>query len=220
MNTGDNRFRYSSSLSLIWVTGGDPVDQWNEAWALASCTNCKTVAIAFQVVLIVGSSPIVTPVNSAVAVNYECQACITHALAEQLVLTLTGEPTPATLADLKAAWEQLQKESTGFHALSLVEVRQQLEAAQKQLAQILAPYIARPTTTTGATGTTGTTGTTARTGTTGTGTGTGTLSTSTTSTATTPTATTTTAAAVTTSTAESSTEPAPTTTTETTSTVP
>ena len=70
------------------------------------------------------------------------------------------EPTPATLADLEAAWEQLQKESTGFHALSLVEVRQQLEAAQQQLAQILAPYIARPTTTTGATGTAGTTGTT------------------------------------------------------------
>jgi putative peptide zinc metalloprotease protein len=138
VNTKDGSIRYAHSFKLVWVTGGEPVDQWNEAWALASCTNCKTVAIAFQVVLGVGSSPIVTPVNTAVAVNNECTSCVTHALAMQLVQTLMEAPSEETLAELQAAWAALVKASEQFVKLPLTEVRAQLEAARTQIEQILA----------------------------------------------------------------------------------
>ena len=44
----------------------------NEAYALASCRDCRTVAVAFQVVLVVGSVDVVVPQNLAAAVNYAC----------------------------------------------------------------------------------------------------------------------------------------------------
>jgi putative peptide zinc metalloprotease protein len=219
VNTTDGATRHSTSLSLVWVTGGDAVDQWNEAWALASCTGCRTVAIAFQVVLAVGSSPVVTPVNAAVAVNNECQACVTHALALQLVATLTRQPDEETVAELERLWKQLEQASGEFERLSLVQVRDQLVAAEQQILELLADVIALPsgetgTTTTG-TGTTSTSTTSSNATTTGTTT---TTPTTTTTARASTTGTTTTAPATTTEpTTTGSTTTTPTTTTEQTS---
>ena len=40
---------------------GTPVTNTNSAFALASCRGCTTVAVSFQVVLIVGQSNVITP---------------------------------------------------------------------------------------------------------------------------------------------------------------
>ena len=71
---------------------GDEVLNVNEAHAYASCSNCVTVAVAFQVVLIMDDAQVVVPQNLAVAANYECYRCITAAIASQLVLSVEETP--------------------------------------------------------------------------------------------------------------------------------
>jgi putative peptide zinc metalloprotease protein len=64
------------------------VDQSNAAVAYASCEECRTIAVAFQVVLVVSDPEIVTPKNVGLAVNYECTACETLASAYQFVYSV------------------------------------------------------------------------------------------------------------------------------------
>ena len=84
VNTKDGAsiFRLAFAVRSI---AGDVVDQTNTATALASCQDCSTVALAFQVLLIFDQSTI-TPENRATAVNLACQACVTFAAATQLIL--------------------------------------------------------------------------------------------------------------------------------------
>src|SRR4051794_34194984 len=53
----------------IVKAGGDVVDQSNLALAYADCEDCRTIAIAVQVVLVMGDPDIVTPENVALALN-------------------------------------------------------------------------------------------------------------------------------------------------------
>lgn len=64
------------------------VDQSNAAVAYASCEECRTIAVAFQVVLVMSDPEIATPENVALAVNYECTACETLASAYQFVYSV------------------------------------------------------------------------------------------------------------------------------------
>jgi len=66
---------------------GPPVANENEAFAYASCTDCRTVAAAIQVVLVEGPTNDFQPVNAAVAVNENCVRCATFAYARQVVLS-------------------------------------------------------------------------------------------------------------------------------------
>jgi len=107
VNTEDGTVVYDVSVALVWVKDGEPVDNRNEAYALASCTNCTTVAVAFQVVLVVGQSDAVAPINVAVAANGGCISCQTLALAVQLVATLKEAPSQEVQAQLEAALGRL-----------------------------------------------------------------------------------------------------------------
>ena len=89
-NTTDGSMKYDIAFALVWAEG-DEVLNVNEAHAYASCSNCVTVAVAFQVVLIMDDAQVVVPQNLAVAANYECYRCITAALASQLVLSVSGD---------------------------------------------------------------------------------------------------------------------------------
>src|SRR5205807_7719604 len=73
----------------------------------AHCRHCTTVAVSFQVVLVVGQSKVIAPVNAAGALNYDCSACITTAIADQIVVTLKGPPSQALVARLQADLKQL-----------------------------------------------------------------------------------------------------------------
>jgi putative peptide zinc metalloprotease protein len=140
VNTQDGSRVVDVALALVWVTDGGPVDQWNEAYALASCTGCETTAIAFQTVIIVGYAQVVTPGNAAVAFNYLCVECRTQALAVQLIATLGGMPDDEALAALAEVWMQLEQLSQNFELAPLEQIYADLVATQTAILEILEPY--------------------------------------------------------------------------------
>ncbi len=107
VNTRDGTVVYDIAVALVWVKDGEVADNRNEAYALASCTSCTTVAIAFQVVLVIGQSDAVTPINVAVAANGGCIKCVTTALAVQLVVTLREMPSEEVQEQIRAALARL-----------------------------------------------------------------------------------------------------------------
>ncbi|MBV8431412.1 MAG: hypothetical protein JO244_09635 [Solirubrobacterales bacterium] len=107
VNTTNGGVKYDIAYSLVTVRNGAPVTNTNSAYALASCKACTTVAVSFQVVLIVGQSNKIVPINAAGALNYNCPACTTTAIADQIVITLTSQPSRALLARLQQALAQL-----------------------------------------------------------------------------------------------------------------
>jgi putative peptide zinc metalloprotease protein len=137
VNTQNGSSVFDSALALVWVTDGGPVDQTNEAYALASCSNCDTTAVSFQVVIVVGYAQIVTPENAAVAVNYVCARCLTQALAVQTVAMVDTMPDEQVLASLTALWTQLEQLSDSFELLPLNQVYDQIIAAQTQILDLL-----------------------------------------------------------------------------------
>jgi putative peptide zinc metalloprotease protein len=107
VNATDGSVVYDVAVALVWVKDGSPVLNRNEAYALASCSYCTTVAVAFQVVLVVGQTDVVAPVNVAVALNGGCLECQTAALAVQLVVTLREIPTEDLQQQIEAAMAKL-----------------------------------------------------------------------------------------------------------------
>lgn len=85
INTRDGTSLFRFAFDVRRVMQG-AVDQQNLAYAYASCTECQTVAVSFQVVLTAGDLNEVEPENYAVAVNEECSSCDTLASAYQFVL--------------------------------------------------------------------------------------------------------------------------------------
>ncbi len=89
VNTEDGATVFRVAFSVKHVADG-VVDQTNTAAALASCTDCRTVALAFQVVLVTGDADYVVPENVALAYNEQCVECFTYAAATQLVFGYDG----------------------------------------------------------------------------------------------------------------------------------
>lgn len=142
VNTTDGSVTYDLAFALIWADG-DEVYNGNEAHAYASCSDCVAVAVAFQVVLISEDAQVVVPQNLAVAANYDCYQCITAAIANQLVLTVPGEPGEAQLRALGEVWGRLLEFAQGITGYTLTEIDAQLEAFKAEIVGILgeAPVI-------------------------------------------------------------------------------
>jgi putative peptide zinc metalloprotease protein len=107
VGTQDHGVTYAIAYALVTVSKGKAVTETNSAYALANCQSCTTVAVSFQVVLVVGRSKIVTPINVAEALNDNCPACMTTAVADQIVVTLSVQPSAALLAKLNSDLSQL-----------------------------------------------------------------------------------------------------------------
>lgn len=85
----DGKSVWAIRLKVVMVN--DPVvDAANAAVAAASCTDCQTVAIAIEGVLVTGDAEVVEPVNIALALNTECTSCQTLAAAYQSVVGTDG----------------------------------------------------------------------------------------------------------------------------------
>ncbi|MGH9278102.1 MAG: hypothetical protein ACRD12_08350 [Acidimicrobiales bacterium] len=84
-NTKDGRTVVALSIKIV-QTDSSSVDAANAAVAAASCTDCQTVAIALEGVLIIGSPTDFQPTNIALAINSECTNCQTLAAAYQSVV--------------------------------------------------------------------------------------------------------------------------------------
>jgi len=133
VNSTDGSVVYDVAYALVTITDGAPVTNVNSAYALASCKACTTVAVSFQVVLVVGQSNVIVPVNAAVAGNSRCAQCVTSALAVQLVTTLSAQPSDEVQAQLDTAMAQLGD----LHGLDAASLYQQVKAVETQVVTIL-----------------------------------------------------------------------------------
>jgi hypothetical protein len=89
VNTKDSSEVYALRLKVV-MTSADVVDPANAAVAVSSCTDCQTVAIALEGVLISGNATVIAPVNLALALNEGCSGCETLAYAYQSVRSFDG----------------------------------------------------------------------------------------------------------------------------------
>ena len=136
INTTDGASLVDIALSLVFMDG-ETVDNTNEAYALASCLECLTVAIAFQVVVILDAEHDIIPENVAAAINVACVTCVTQAIAIQLVVTLTEPLTEAEMAELEALWAELERLEDKVGKLPLDEIYAQLGVLQAEIDALL-----------------------------------------------------------------------------------
>jgi len=137
VNTTDGSTLYEVAFALVWADDGAVLNR-NEAYAFASCRGCTTVAVAFQVVLVLGEADVVIPQNLAAAANYSCVACVTYALAQQLVVALPGELSPAAMAEVEALWQQIAAYGADLRSVPLDQVRAQLTEFERQILDVVA----------------------------------------------------------------------------------
>ena len=90
MNRTDGDALVRASVDYREVTNGK-VETENRAYAVAQCVGCRTLAAAFQLVLVTKPPTILAPQNEAVAVNNECDSCVTWASAKQIVVETGGK---------------------------------------------------------------------------------------------------------------------------------
>ena len=134
-NTKDGKSVFKLAFSVKKVTGD--VDAANTAVAYASCTDCRTVAVAIQVVL-VSEVDSATPENVAIAINYDCTECETLARAFQFVygdgeeLEFTKEGK-ARLHDLKKRVQDLKQRDD----LTLAQLAQELAVIAAEVAEVV-----------------------------------------------------------------------------------
>jgi hypothetical protein len=85
-NRNDGAFR-AKGRAAVTEASGPSVNNNNLAYSYASCTDCRTVTAAIQVVVVEGPVNDYQPANAAVAINENCLRCQTYAFARQVVLT-------------------------------------------------------------------------------------------------------------------------------------
>jgi len=123
------------AFALVWAEG--EVNSANSAYALASCADCKTVAVAFQVVIVVGQSNAIAPENLAAAINYNCVSCVTLALAQQLVITVDRPLTDEARAQVAALWSEIAAFGESLDGLTFADIRARLTNFEQQLLDII-----------------------------------------------------------------------------------
>ena len=136
INTKDGFDLFKLGFKITRATG-EVVDASNGAVAFSSCTECETIAAACQVVLIFSDPSIVTTENIAIAINYQCELCVSLAYAYQGVFT-TGGPVHFTaegnrlLAEIRQDLQELKKTP-----LTLEELVAKLKEIADRLEQII-----------------------------------------------------------------------------------
>ncbi|MEA2156028.1 MAG: putative peptide zinc metalloprotease protein [Solirubrobacteraceae bacterium] len=118
----------------------DTIDETNAAFAHSTCDGCRTVAIAFQVVIVQSASPSqITPTNVAVALNENCTGCSSLALAHQFVV---GRGGPARITSdgrkrLFAVGDDLLAIERNYQALTDAEIQSRVDADAAKVRSIL-----------------------------------------------------------------------------------
>ena len=113
INVKDGSSLFKFAFSIKKVTG-EVVDNSNAAVAYASCENCRTTAIAIQIVLVSGSPGTVVPENLAISINESCTLCQTFATAFQFVIGVEDPSVGLT----KEGKRQLREILREFKALN------------------------------------------------------------------------------------------------------
>jgi putative peptide zinc metalloprotease protein len=164
INTQDGSSVFRFALSVRNVADG-VVDETNTATAEASCTDCTTIAIAFQVILVSGDPNYVAPENKATAVNVDCAECLTYAKATQIVVDMEGKVLTKNgkrrLAELERRMEEVERNADNMTDAELLAAAQ---AAQAELIAIFNEELVPDDSATSTTTTTSSTSTTTSSG--------------------------------------------------------
>jgi putative peptide zinc metalloprotease protein len=141
VNTKDGATRIKVSFRVVKVKG-DVVDQGNAAVAVASCTDCRTIAIAWQLVLVESDPSVVTPTNLALAINIECTDCQTLASAYQWVVGTDGnvrlsDEAKRALAEMRRRLQEILRSD-----LSIEEIQARLDELAEEFEQLMAAELA------------------------------------------------------------------------------
>jgi putative peptide zinc metalloprotease protein len=139
VNYEDGTSIYDFALSLVFAEGG-LIDEVNEAYALASCSNCAAIALAFQLIVILDDADVIVPQNLAAAVNAYCVECFTYAVAIQLVFTVDEPLSEATMLELGRIWGELEELQASAADIPLDELYLSLTEIEEEITQLLEPY--------------------------------------------------------------------------------
>jgi putative peptide zinc metalloprotease protein len=136
VNTRDGADVFRLAFAIRRVMS-ETADTDNAAAAVASCTDCQTIALAFQVVLLFENPDELTTDNLAIAINTECSLCDTLASAYQLVLT-TGGPVHFS-ADGNQRIQEIRRKLLELRdsGLSSFEIQEQVDALYEELKQVV-----------------------------------------------------------------------------------
>ncbi|NYD40383.1 hypothetical protein [Nocardioides panaciterrulae] len=137
VNTTDGTTVYDTAFALVWADPNTPVDNTNEAFALASCRDCAAVAVSFQVVLVTGQADVAVPQNLSVSATDGCVGCLSYALAVQLFVTLDGPLSDGANAKLDDLWQQIARFGDHVEDVPLSEIRAQLTDFETQILAII-----------------------------------------------------------------------------------
>jgi putative peptide zinc metalloprotease protein len=140
INTKDGTTVFKVAFAIRHVMS-DVVDQSNGAVAYASCTDCASVAIAFEIVLVEGNPTVVTPQNIAIAFNENCSTCVAIAEAYQFVLGTGGlvhfdAEGNRILSEIRRELHSLRKED-----LTIADLQARLDDIAAGIADVLANHL-------------------------------------------------------------------------------
>ena len=138
--TTDGGTAYDVAFALVWADSNTVVNA-NEAYAFASCNRCVAVAVAFQVVVVVGDAHFVAPANISEAINYNCISCVTAALAVQLVIQVPDKLSDEAMAQLSVLWARIMQWSKHLEGLTFAQIQAQLQTFEDQILAIVAPEL-------------------------------------------------------------------------------
>jgi putative peptide zinc metalloprotease protein len=138
VNQTDGSSIFELAFQIVHITG-DTVDPTNAAIAYSSCTDCRTVSVAIQIVIYDDNPSTFTPGNGAAAVNSSCDTCVSIADAYQFVFA--GGPDVhlsndgrKRLKDLKA---QLRDLGDQVATLSPDELQARIDAIAQEVLQVV-----------------------------------------------------------------------------------
>jgi putative peptide zinc metalloprotease protein len=140
LRDGSSTFRLAFKITRV---NGDVVDSSNAAVAAASCSDCQTVAVALQAVLIFGDASVITPTNFAFAYNLDCERCYTLATAYQFVST-TGIVRFTAEGNQRIAEIHRQLQALRSADLSIEEIQARVDILAGELFDVMRTEIVSP----------------------------------------------------------------------------
>jgi putative peptide zinc metalloprotease protein len=140
LRDGSSTIRLAFKITRV---NRDVVDSSNAAVAAASCSDCQTVAVALQAVLIFSDASVITPTNFAFAYNVDCERCYTLATAYQFVST-TGIVRFTADGNRRIAEIRRQLQALRSADLSIEEIQARVDVLAGQLFDVMRTGIVSP----------------------------------------------------------------------------
>ena len=139
VNTVDGRSADRARVGVARVTGHVANNQ-NAAAATSSCSDCRTVAVAAQAVIIQRTdATTISPRNYAIAINQSCVRCETFAAAYQYVFTTDGLVRFSAGAEQKlAGFEGQIRQVAGDGSLSFPEMEAKIDGIVAKMWSLVA----------------------------------------------------------------------------------